>query len=119
MHVITIVESRIVECRKTSKRRSDISNYPVDNGGQSAKWKKPLLPAKRHLQKVNLIKTSAAGNGQPLLTWSTDSSCIPGALTGYYQPGQLSPDFLIFYHCIPRSTENPFAVKLSNFYLQS
>ncbi|UYV79801.1 hypothetical protein LAZ67_18000696, partial [Cordylochernes scorpioides] len=30
---------------------------------------------------------------QPLLTWSTDSSCIPGlgALTGYYQPGQLNP----------------------------
>ncbi|UYV65739.1 hypothetical protein LAZ67_3005288 [Cordylochernes scorpioides] len=30
---------------------------------------------------------------QPLLTWSTDSSCIPGlgVLTGYYQPGQLSP----------------------------
>ncbi|UYV63649.1 hypothetical protein LAZ67_2005175 [Cordylochernes scorpioides] len=30
---------------------------------------------------------------QPLLTWSTDSSCIPGALTGYYQPGQLSPEY--------------------------
>ncbi|UYV69761.1 hypothetical protein LAZ67_7000650 [Cordylochernes scorpioides] len=28
---------------------------------------------------------------QPLLTWST--SCIPGVLTGYYQPGQLSPGF--------------------------
>ncbi|UYV63658.1 FZD9 [Cordylochernes scorpioides] len=28
---------------------------------------------------------------QPLLTWSTDSSCIPVVLTGYYQPGQLSP----------------------------
>ncbi|UYV81380.1 IGBP1 [Cordylochernes scorpioides] len=33
---------------------------------------------------------------QPLLTWSTDSSCIPGlgAHTRYYQPGQLNPGFL-------------------------
>ncbi|UYV81849.1 hypothetical protein LAZ67_20002689 [Cordylochernes scorpioides] len=40
---------------------------------------------------------------QPLLTLSTDSFCIPvlGALTGYYQPGQLSPGFLVSLLLLP------------------
>ncbi|UYV65624.1 hypothetical protein LAZ67_3004897 [Cordylochernes scorpioides] len=40
---------------------------------------------------------------QPLLTWSTNSCCIPGlgALTGYYQPGQLSPGILVSLLLLP------------------
>ncbi|UYV63626.1 hypothetical protein LAZ67_2005061 [Cordylochernes scorpioides] len=38
---------------------------------------------------------------QLLLTWSTDSSCIPGVLTGYYQLGQLNPGFLASLLLLP------------------
>ncbi|UYV63627.1 hypothetical protein LAZ67_2005063, partial [Cordylochernes scorpioides] len=45
---------------------------------------------------------------QPLLTWSTDSSCIPGseALTGYYQHGQLNPAVVSNLNLRKMETEN-------------
>ncbi|UYV78919.1 CD9 [Cordylochernes scorpioides] len=56
--------------------------------GSTTQWQADLAPEEMAASDMRNRR-----HVQLLLTWSTDSSCIPGlgALTGYSQPGQLSP----------------------------
>ncbi|UYV82395.1 hypothetical protein LAZ67_21001934 [Cordylochernes scorpioides] len=77
-----------------SRQRFAFTNVSafVIKTGSTTQWQADLAP-----KEMAVSDMRNRHHVQLLLTWSTDSSCIPGsgALTGYYQPGQLSPGFFI------------------------
>ncbi|UYV65844.1 FRA10AC1 [Cordylochernes scorpioides] len=70
----------------------NLPNAFVIKTGSTTQWQADLAPKEMAASDMRNRR-----HGQLLLTWSTESSCIPGlgALTGYSQHGQLSPGFLV------------------------
>ncbi|UYV60750.1 PDE2A [Cordylochernes scorpioides] len=70
--------------------KNNVSAFVIKTGS-TTQWQADLAPKEMAISDMRNRR-----HVQPLLTWSTNSSCILGlgALTGYYQLGQLSPGFL-------------------------
>ncbi|UYV62027.1 hypothetical protein LAZ67_1007539, partial [Cordylochernes scorpioides] len=71
-------------------------SYPEDDDrGQQPGIQQDLQPSKARTQRVHFEETQRTRSAAPNTEYKRCSSCIPGlgALTRYYQPGQLSPGF--------------------------